>query len=224
MASNKKKSTRKGLIAAAALLLLLVVFPLVSWFYLQQGLDYRISALEQLRDHGEAPAFELVNYKLDTLRRDDLDGNVVIASFMHLGNDTLAALYGENLSKLHHQFDERPDVLFLQHLLGEDIAAGRLNAFEINYELTDETQVYFLTDGEPSMEQLARQGYDLPLEEVEAGLTENPYMALLDTTGTIRRYYDIRDQEEMRQLVAHIALILPRIKERDLVFRREIEK
>lgn len=222
MASNEKKRTRKGLIGAAALLLLLVVFPLVSWFYLQQGLDYRISALEQLKDHGKAPAFELVNYKLDTLRRDDLEGNVVVTSFINLENDTLAALYGEKLSKLHHQFDERPDLLFLQHLLGKDTSAERLNAFEINYELTDESQVYFLIDGKPSVQQLAQEGYSLPLEGTD--LMDNPYMALLDTMGTIRRYYDVRDEEEIKQLVAHIALILPQIKERDLVFRREIEK
>ena len=37
------------------LLLLLVVFPLVSWMYLRNGLDYRLNILDQLKPKSEIP-------------------------------------------------------------------------------------------------------------------------------------------------------------------------
>lgn len=46
---------KKG-VQTIVLLALLVVFPLLSWLYLQRGLDYRINAREQIKAKGQLPS------------------------------------------------------------------------------------------------------------------------------------------------------------------------
>jgi hypothetical protein len=223
MTGKQGSDRRRKVFQIMALMLLLVAFPAISWYYLQIGLDYRLETLKDLGDHGKIPDFELVTYKLDTLDREYIDHSMVVASFFDLENETLSTAFGENLRKLHEQFDSRDDLFFLHHVLGDMQEAKKINAFENKYELTDETQCFFLVEGRPSIEQLAREGYQLPLGEGMT-LADNPYLVLADTTGTIRRYYDVRKNEEVKRLVEHIAILLPHQKEKDLVFKREREK
>lgn len=223
MKGEQGSKQRRKVLQILALLLLLVAFPAISWYYLQIGLDYRLDTMDKLGDYGKIPAFELITYKLDTLDREDTESNMIVASFFDLDNESLRRSFGENLGKLHDQFDDRNDLLFLQHLLSDVPSAEEISTFEIKYELSDEEQCYFFVGGQPPLEQLAREGYRLPLEQ-DPELAENPYLVLVDTTGTIRRYYDVRKSEEVKLLVEHIALLLPRQKERDLVFKREQEK
>jgi hypothetical protein len=220
MTEEQKASGIRKVLQALALLLFLVVLPLGSWFYLRNGLDYRLEALEELGDHGVIAPFELPTYKQDTLDRKDLEGKLVVASFLDFSDETLTRRTGEYLNKLHEQFDERPDVLLLQHVLNAP-DAGRIQAFELEHRLDDPDQCFFLVGGEGAG---AAQVGDLYGLEATAGAPLNTQLVLADTTLTIRRYYDLRDEQAVRRMVEHIAIILPRIEERDLVFKREREK
>ncbi len=47
---------QRKIVQTLILLLLLVVFPLVSWIYLRDGLNYRLNILDELRPKSEIPA------------------------------------------------------------------------------------------------------------------------------------------------------------------------
>ena len=220
MAANNGKK----IIQTIILLLMLAGLPLGSWFYLQRGLDYRLSALEELKDYGEVPPFELATAADRLLTRNDLQGRMVISGFLTTGDAELRTAFGEVFSKLFVQFDERDDVALLVFGLdGVTDTPAAMERFAADYGLTDEKQCYLLPGGQPGMEQLVLEGYQLPLP-AGTGLPANPYLALADTSLTIRHYYDVTDPGEVKSLVEHIALILPRAPERDIVFKREPEK
>lgn len=223
MVEEKKKSGLRRLGQLAALFLFLVGLPAVSWYYLSTGLQYRKQALQELGDHGRIPDFSLTNYLGDTLHLEDVKGKLVVASFLSLDSPALSDAFGETLRKLHEQFDHREDVVFIQHLIADSVAVDRITAFADQYGLADAGQCFFLTGGRPPFEQLARDGYHLPLD-ANTPLQEASFFALADTNAVIRQYYDVRHIGEVKRLVAHIAIILPMEKTENPVVRREPEK
>jgi hypothetical protein len=154
-----------------------------------------------------------------------LQGKLTIAGFLKVSGASagIEADFGENLRKLHEQFDERRDVIFLLHITGDSTAVRHIGDFAERYGLADEEQVFFVTGGRPDLETLARQGYRLPFKEGESP-AQNPYLVFAETSLTIRRYYDVRRIEEVRRLVEQIAILLPREKEPEPELRREREK
>lgn len=222
MASEKKKPTGKIILQYFLLFLFLIVLPAGSWYYLHKGLDYHKTAMEELKDYGQIPAFSLMNYDSSELNRENVAGNIVIAYFFSMQNEELSELFGERISKIHQQFDERKDVSFLFHVVDSAETAGAITSFAERYALIDREQCYFLSGDPAAMEMHARQGYKLPLEE-GISLGDNPYLILADTAMTIRNYYDLRNEGEIRRLIEHIALILPRRKSRSVFSRKESE-
>ena len=205
------------------LLILLVALPAGSWFYLSKGLNYRLRALEELGNHGGIGDFQLATAGGDTLGRAGIAGRIVVASFFSPSDEALRRRYHEQLSRLHRQFDDGQEVLFLQHLpLDSALALARASELQREYGLDDPEQVYFLTGGSPPLEVLARDVYRLPAPELAPA--ENPHLVLADSTLTIRRYYDARQLPEFKRLVEHIAMMLPPQKRKNLVFQREQER
>ncbi len=201
----------KKILQTIALFLLLVGFPAISWYYLRTGLDYRMEALGELGDLGKIPGFELTNYNEKEVSKADLKGKVVVASFLSLDASESTSLKGKYLEKLHDQFDERKDVVFVNYLVeGEiDTTTAKAAAFAEAYKLSDPNQCYFLEGTPDQIRALATEGgFALPMAEGMA-LVDNPFMILADTSLTVRKIYDVREPSQVSRLVEHIALILP---------------
>ncbi len=226
MSERKKKNRKTGWIQVAALFFLLIVLPAGSWFYLKSGFDYRLSALEEMKDFGKIPDFQLQTHTQEPLTDQDVRDKVVIANFLTLGNPELRQRYGENLFKLHEQFDDRSDLVFLIHGLNNDSSAtaSDLARFATEFGILDEDQCFFLTGSFDEMQRLATEGYQLPLEEEGVALADSPFFALADTSSNIRNYYSVREQARLQKLVEHTAILLPAEEKKDIVFQREKEK
>ena len=220
MSEEHKKFGGKHIFQTLVLLLFLVVLPLGSWYYLRTGLDYRLEALEELQDYGRVSGISYATYQSDTLVEEDLLGRLVVAGFVDLEDEELASSLGRHLRRVQQQFEDRPDVLFLVHVLNE-AGPGQVSVFEAEYGLKDEEQCIFIPFGSPEK---AKEIYFLPEEAGGTASGRTPYLALIDTALTIRHYYDVRRAEEVRRLIEHIAILLPPEPEKDLVFRRETEK
>ena len=70
-----------GLIQLGGVFLLLVIFPLVSWYYLRTGLDYRLQAIQELKDFGKIPAFTLANYNDSLITSERFAEGLVVGYF-----------------------------------------------------------------------------------------------------------------------------------------------
>lgn len=201
--------------------MLLIVFPAVSWYYLNSGLQYRRAAMDELDDFGTFPNAPWKMVDGSAISPSFLHGKMLLAYVLPTKDDELTDEFGLTLQKLHHQFDERNELVFLTLVPGSNgkVAAEQADDFRETYTLKDDAQLFFLEVGEEKLEDI-RGRILQPREDV----SQKALFLLTDTSSTIRRYYDVREESEIKRLVEHIALLLPLKKDRDLIFKREAEK
>ena len=207
--------------ATVILLALLVVFPLMSWYYLQQGMDYRKEILNKEEDLGSIVSFEIDYGTAEPFHGSVYSDKILVASFFDPTSDGDKALMGPILQKLHKQFEERADLILMNNLkTGNELF---MQEFMREYSLLDEEQIYFNLIPPSRWEGYLTAYYQLG-EERYATFQAKPFFLLLDLGGRIKRIYDASDSEDIKRMVAHTAMILPIIKERELIFKRETEK
>lgn len=192
----------------AALFLLLVGLPAGSWYYLQKGLDYRLETMGQLTDHGD--------FKLLTSSAADGDSKASVKVINFLAVDPADRdQQGLLLSKLYEQFDKREDFQLVS--FWDSTTFRGLDEFRTKFGLEEEPQCTF--------QPLAGASWDQFIQTYEKDSTvPAEYMALVDINGNIRNFYTQREEEKVKDLVEHIALLLPMKKQDKPELRREIEK
>ena len=212
-----------GLLQILGLLFFLVALPAGSWYYLSRGLDYRMSALEELEEVGPIPAFGTIYHNGKVLPADMIEDKMVVTSFLNMQNEKTSEALGQVLYQLHDQFDAREEVLFFTYVLNRQDSTEQLDRFIEQHELQDTAQCIFLLAEDAVITDQARGAYQLPLEEGQT-LDDQTTMVFTDRDGIIRGYYDITKEARQKRLVEHIAMLLPKKKDRELVFQREKEK
>ncbi|MCB0558587.1 MAG: hypothetical protein H6573_31675 [Lewinellaceae bacterium] len=209
-----------GLIQLGGVFLLLVIFPLVSWYYLRTGLDYRLQAIQELKDFGKIPAFTLANYNDSLITSERFAEGLVVGYFFSAPHESL---FAGKLAKLHEQFDERDDIFFLAFAADTTMATrNRMQQFAAANGLVDEEQNFFLEGMPTEVERLAK-ACQMPFEEQGMSLTDNSLLFFADSL-MVRGFYDIREEENLKRLVKHITLNIPPKKDKELLFEREVEK
>ncbi len=192
----------------AALFLLLVGLPAGSWYYLQKGLDYRLETMGQLTDHGD---FKLLASSSDD---EETKASVKVINFL-AADPNVRAQQGLLLSKLYEQFDKRED--FQLVTFWDSTAFSGLEEFRTEFGLEEEPQCSF--------QPLAGANWDRFVQTYEKeSSVPAEYMALVDIEGNIRNFYAQKEEEKVKDLVEHIALLLPMKKQDKPELRREIEK
>jgi hypothetical protein len=208
----------KIILQTLALLLFLVVLPFGSWYYLKNGMDYRVATMGELKHYGKIPTLSYTTYTNQTLTDSFFINKILIASVLDLKNPEMSETFGEVLEKLHEQFNERKDVLFLLHLADTSATQAAVDDFMGKYKLKDTEQCLFLKTPANTTIAAIGQTFHLPPDNVF------PYFSLTDTKGEIRHYYDVRKIEEVRKLVEHTALLVPLEKTQEITLKREQEK
>lgn len=210
-----------------ALVMLLIVFPAASWYYLNSGLQYRRSTMAELKEYGTFPSQDWTQVDGNRLSASFLKKKMLLAHQMpDASHPDLITDYGETLQRLHDQFDERDELVFLSLLPGDSLQAlNQARSFAEKYELDDQKQLFFVHLNKQDFSNLSEGALRPSSEfESESDIEPSAFFLLTDTTATIRRYYDIRKEEDIKRLVEHIALLLPFKKDRELIFKREAEK
>lgn len=204
---------RSNVLQYLLLLLILVVLPAGSYWYLQRGISYRRAALAQLDNLGRLT--EPTVQPTYGILPDTLAGNMVVIGWLNPQETQTTAAYGHALQRLHQQFDSNQVVYFLT-LLTQPDSAWTAN-FLREYQLEDPRQVAvaaMLPDFAAWRNQL---NWPDPTGKM-------PQLALVTDSLRIRAYYDAGNERAMQDLVTHLAMFMPKKKERELIFRREKEK
>jgi len=201
-----KKKTSFGLILG--LLLLLVILPGGSWFYLQRGYNHRKAALAELKEIGVAGAFEGRDQNGNVVSQEFLRKRVTVAGFLP-DDDRQRKTWISRLGTIHAQFDDRNDVCFL--LFADSAAVPDPLAFSLENGLTDSLQWAIVPAEKDEVMQLLH-------------LPDLQHLALADTAAMVRRHYDILDNAQMGRMIEHITILMPRLPDPDIEFRRDKEK
>ncbi len=213
--AGKQNKTILLILVTLVLLFILVVLPLGSWYYLKNGLNYRIATMSELKNYGKLPAFSYHTFSNNNVKSADLQGKVVVVNALPLQNESLTNAWGTTLEKLHDQFDERSDVCFLVYVA--DTSRTNLESFTSKYQLQDYNQCYFVPFEAAAMPKLA--------SDYHIGVDSLPnHFTLIDTKGIVRKHYNVQEEAQVKRLVEHMALLLPLQKKEEISLQREPEK
>jgi len=204
-----------------AISVFLVGFPMVSWYYLNEGYKYRIGVIKELDQNlGKIPAFNFVNQQGKVVNQDDLPNNAVITNFVDLETIDKSKSYMDILYKIQDQFDKKDDILFYTFIKGASLSDVQDYTKSLN--IKEEKQWNFLTGDEAQMEQFINA---FPFSEgVEKSYAGNSTVAIADTSSVIRYFYDMNDTNNASKLIEHIANLMPQAPPEEARMKRELEK
>ncbi len=194
-----KKWTPQRFVQFFAFLLLIVVLPAGSWYYLRTGLDKRLEAKAELLDFGKIQPFSLESTPKSTFTQVNLAGKLALFAFP---KTTSTASVFDQKASIVGQFQNRSDVVLLSVVVDSMALAQKIAAvenpksFKIWNHVADPAGLF----SKAMFEKCAASGRQISDEKM---------IALVDTMGTIRRFYDASDRVEMVKLVNHVGLLLP---------------
>lgn len=231
---DQKKIGKK--IQIAVLAIFVVFMPLGSWYYLQSGFSYHEKLMSALKNYGELPEFNLFTQNNETVTKADFFGKIIIAGF-YKENNRSTELSTDYARRILGQFESQKDLLFLfHHLNPTEQNDSTLKAFATQEYLLDK-RAFFLAGDEEQMTNLLTSGYKFPSmvekkedqsisfkTDIEILPDDYPFLVLVDSSLTIRNYYNLNDEKSMDRLVEHLAIILPREKKSKAVHVPEKEK
>ncbi len=204
-----------------AISVFLVGFPMVSWYYLNEGYKYRISVLKELDQNlGTVPAFQLVNQNGVIVNQEALPNNAVITNFVDLATVEKSKTYMDILYKIQDQFDKKDDILFYTFIKGASLADVQNYTKSLN--IKEEKQWNFLTGDAEQMEQFINT-FPFPAG-VQKSYAGNSTVAIADTSSVIRYFYDMNDMKNAGKLIEHIANLMPQAPPEEARMKRELEK
>ena len=210
---------RKKLLNSAVLLLLLVVLPLISFIYLSGGSDYRREALATRGDYGKMPDLHRFTEVRGALPAD-LRGAMTVVGWLDPTKQAGTRIYGQTLDSLFTQFKDSPNLYFTTIVLASD-AEGAADDFAATYNLPEDAMLSFLRADAGDFAASA-DSFNLPLGQYDSPGIQ-PIVALVDSSKTIIRHYDLARRDETVGLVQLISLIIPLPERKEVILQRDKE-
>ncbi len=203
----------KNILNVIVVVFLLIGLPAISYYYLSTGYAYRKEAITTQGDFGKMPDLS----QLSAVRGDlpaSTRGAMTVVGWLDPTKPVAADQYGRILDSLYTQFKDSPNLYFTTLVQADDPAAA-VSEFSQKYNLPASDMLSFLAAAPASFAQTAR---DFQLPTSLPG--ETPIVALVDSSLTIVKHYDLTRRDETIGLVQLISLIIPLPEKPDLVLKR----
>lgn len=186
--------------------IILIGFPLGSWYYLNEGYKERKGALDQMKYEIPLPEFQITSQK-GLLSKADLQGGyAVLGRIKRFSKDNPVI---EESEGLFEEFGSSMKMAMLTYV--EEYDSSAINDYLASVTKDTLSRWYFIS-GNPDF------------DEVFKAKSKN-HLALIDTSGVVRNYYDANNSAEIAEMAKHMAMfVMPLMRRGDLVFKREEEK
>ncbi|MEM0993349.1 MAG: hypothetical protein AAF847_16280 [Bacteroidota bacterium] len=198
----------RKIIQFIALGLMLVILPLGSWVYLRKGYNERKEALDQLSKYEVAlPDFRLSAQDGKNVSKNSLKGAfAVLGKVDKFSKDDPVIQASEGLFE---EFGSSLKMSLLTHVTVYDSTAIVDYLEEIR---TDTVSKWHFLQGTPDFDDIFKDH-------------SSNHLALIDTFGVVRNYYDATSETEIADMAKHMAMfVMPLLRKGDLVYKREEEK
>lgn len=179
------------------LILILFLFPFVSWYYLQRGLDWRKEAQEVMKGKEPFPAGEWKDHAGNMISTEQLEGKVTLVTFLNCDQMDEKKIL---LDELYEQFKETGKAHFII-----------LDTCQTNMFSDPLRKDWIVLSCSDSMNLCDLLSENWPAEKSHA---------LVDRDKHIRSYYASSTEEEKRILLEHMALLLPRERSEKVELKR----
>lgn len=210
---------KRRIASFAVLTLLLVGFPAVSFFYLKQGADYRREALSERGDFGKMPDLAALT-SLRGTPPPNFRGAMTVVGWLDPTRKDGTRLYGNMLDSLFHQFKGSENLYFTTIVLANDPETA-VDRFADEFHLPDDEMLSFLRADARNFSATA-DSFHLPLGTYD-GPGIQPVVALVDSSLTIVKHYDLARRDETIGLVQLISLIIPLPGKKEVILERDKE-
>ena len=231
------KPSIKSKIQTLAILTILIGFPLLSWYYLTTGYNYQMDARSELKDYGKLPQFNFTSHTGGTYTSDSLENTMSVISFFGKDGKKNQEMFNV-MRKLNTQFGDNPnlELLIVSIESQEDTPGVLAGIFAVNQ--FNAKQHHFLTSSNPDVQKWIGEGIKVPtkweakenaptdiqLEENKSGeIGDYPFFILVDKKQMIRNFYHVDKEDEVKRMVEHIAILLPREIKPDIEMKEKKE-
>jgi hypothetical protein len=183
----------------------IVAFPLISFVVNMKGAEKgRIFYGEIKNNLGKLPEISLRSYTDPSAESANSKGKTRVASFLSMESRDSVLSVMKSISRTEQLREEIDNLNFMTFDLTTD------SAFTTKY-------VQNISPNERQNWQVLKGGSEI----AEAIKLPNAYsFALIDSASVIRRFYDIRQEEERRKLIEHIA-VMPIHKKKSIEKRNQ---
>jgi AhpC/TSA family len=181
----------------------LFLLPIGSVVYLYMGRAHSRTAVAELESLGQVTGFQLKNQQNEPISPESLHGKVTVVNFLPKDISQAKPL-ADRIEKVHQSFDDTDDVIFLTFIESDTSMTLLQTATQLG--IGDHKQWYLLGTSSDEWQHLSADVYHLP----------NPLttVAMADTSLTIRKLYEINNNQQMGRMVEHIAKVVPKQKRR----------
>lgn len=180
---------KKNWFTPLIVILLLVVFPAISWIYLKKGFNYQKSNFEKLKLYGALPVDSLASR--DGCFTTLAPGEVTL---LVVGNPENQSQILELAAKLSEQFAATQKFKFLVWSPVSPYSGNK----NVEACLPDSASITLL-----------QSNYG-----ASTAFANGKELMIIDARLQVRKYYRLGIDEDEKELVTHIALLLPKEKER----------
>ncbi|TVR86631.1 MAG: hypothetical protein EA411_10480 [Saprospirales bacterium] len=193
-------------------LLILALFPFLSWYYLQRGIDYRLAALEELEEIGEFDWVNTYDIRDRYIGEAAFQNRYVIAG---ISPDEPAdiELLKSRWTGLIEQFGSRDDVVYVSVVDEDatDLNMAKKLLSEVFME-SNHRNHYVVILAQREIESLQSKW----LSGIEDDKLESPdkFLVLFNDQGKAVGKYNYMEEARVARLVEHLSIILPQTQDR----------
>jgi hypothetical protein len=178
----------------------LLILPVLTFFILRMGFEYRRSSLMLLEDLSLLDSASIVTF---------LEKEVSISSSLFLwsslGKENMASL-----NKIFHQFKNREEVYFL------------LDTSYLNPSIKDTFSLFDTDSKQVFLGQF--MPHNFVLDTFTFANYPSYFLYFGDHSGYLRKIYDPGSNAEMGKLIEHLAMRIKAPERKKIIFQRESEK
>lgn len=183
------------------LTMMVVIFPLISWLYLREGIDFRKNALNEMEPIANLENLAFPVFEVEVGGKKDFPAPYYV--IVELGDSDTSM--NNSLSGISTQLGQVPSVVLIA-IIDKSKPAFQ---FSDSWVLIDRTDSLALS--------LQSVSADLP------GYTPGKAVYLIDSKKQLRNIYNLSDLEQMKDFAVHAGVLLPIKNQKDLVFKRKAE-
>lgn len=168
------------------------------------------ASLKHIKKNHRIADFKLTNQNGNTITNADYEGKIYIADFFFTRCQTICPVMAYNMSELQAYYKNDNKIMFLSHSVTPIMdSVPVLKAYAEAKGIID-GKWNVTTGSKKHIYELARKSYFAVLDQGDGGeddFIHTEQFVLVDKERRIRGYYDGTEKEDMKKIIADIALL-----------------
>lgn len=168
------------------------------------------ASVKHIKNNHTIASFNLINQNGENVTNQTYDGKIYIADFFFTRCQTICIAMAYNMSELQEHYKNDADIMFLSHSVTPVMDSVPVLKAYANAKGVIDGKWNVTTGPKKHIYELARKSYFAVLDDGtgdENDFIHTEQFVLVDKERRIRGYYDGTEKENMKKIIADIALL-----------------